>query len=89
MSPPAVPETVVAPVLVIPDPARTAKLELLPRRTVGSALESVEFRVKIAYPEQHMQKLFSVLQKIAAQQYKITYNPEADTKSFWDIFTGE
>jgi hypothetical protein len=46
MSPPAVPETVVAPVLVIPDPARTAKLELLPKATAGSALESVEFRVK-------------------------------------------
>jgi hypothetical protein len=53
------------------------------------SLNSVEFRVKIIYPEQHMQKLFSVLQKIAAQQYKITYNPEEDAKSFWNIFTGE
>lgn len=52
------------------------------------SLRSVEFRIKVMYPEQHMQKLFEVLQKIAAQQYKITYNPEADTKNFWDIFTG-
>lgn len=53
------------------------------------SLRSVDFRVKSMYPEQHMQKLFDVLQKISAQQYKITYNPEADSKSFWDIFMGD
>jgi hypothetical protein len=37
MSPPAVPLTVVGPVLVIPDPASTAKFEVEPRFTVGCA----------------------------------------------------
>lgn len=53
------------------------------------SLRSVDFRVKSMYPEQHMQKLFDVLQKIYAKQYQITYNPEEDSKSFWDIFTGK
>jgi hypothetical protein len=53
------------------------------------SLRLVDFRVKSMYPEQHMQKLFDVLQKIYAKQYQITYNPEEDSKSFWDIFTGK
>jgi hypothetical protein len=53
---------------------------------IYESLRSVEFRLKLLYPELHMQKLFDVLQKISSQQYKITYNPEADSKSFWDIF---
>jgi hypothetical protein len=43
MSPPAVPETVVAPVLVIPAPARTAKVELVPSGTGVSADEDEMF----------------------------------------------
>ena len=53
------------------------------------SLHSVDFRVKILYPEEHMQKLFAVLQKIYAKQYQITYNPEEDAKSFWGIFSKE
>lgn len=53
------------------------------------SLHLVDFRVKVLYPEEHMQKLFAVLQKIYAKQYQVTYNPEEDTKSFWNIFNGE
>ena len=53
------------------------------------SLRSVDFRVKSMYPEQHMQKLFDVLQKIYAKQYQVTYNLDEDSKSFWDIFTGK
>lgn len=51
-------------------------------------LHQVESRVRALYPEPHMHKLFDVLQKIYAKQYQITYNPEEDKKSFWDIFVG-
>jgi hypothetical protein len=48
MSPPAVPETVVAPVLVIPAPASTAKVELVPSGTGVTALELVVFMKTLA-----------------------------------------
>lgn len=51
-------------------------------------LHQVENRVRALYPEPHMHKLFDVLQKIYAKQYQITYNPEEDKKSFWDVFSG-
>jgi hypothetical protein len=51
-------------------------------------LHQVESRVRALYPEPHMHKLFDVLQKIYAKQYQITYNPEEDKKSFWDVFVG-
>lgn len=53
------------------------------------SLRSVDFRVKLLYPEEHMQKLFTVLQKIYAKQYQITYDPTEDAKSFWGIFSKE
>jgi len=52
------------------------------------SLHQVEHRVRTLYPESHMHKLFDVLQKIYAKQYQITYNPEEDKKSFWDVFVG-
>jgi hypothetical protein len=45
MSPPAVPETTVVPVLVIPAPARTANVELVPSGT-GVIADEVEMLVK-------------------------------------------
>jgi hypothetical protein len=45
MSPPAVPETVVAPVFVMAEPASTAKFEELPSGT-GEAAFDEEFPVK-------------------------------------------
>jgi hypothetical protein len=41
MSAPQVPLSVVAPVLVIPDPARTANVWAFPRLTVGTASDAV------------------------------------------------
>lgn len=41
MSEPAVPVNVVEPVFVIPDPARTAKLDVEPRFTAGSAADAL------------------------------------------------
>ena len=57
--------------------------------SIYESLRIVDYRVKILYPEPHMTKLFEVLQKIYNKQYQITYNPEEDKKSFWDVFTGK
>lgn len=42
MSAPAVPESVVGPVFVIPEPAKTAKSFVVPRFTVGCAADAAE-----------------------------------------------
>jgi acid stress-induced BolA-like protein IbaG/YrbA len=55
---------------------------------IYESLHQVESRVRALYPEEHMLKLFNVLQKIHAKQYQITYKPEEDKKSFWDVFSG-
>jgi len=53
---------------------------------IYESLHQCESRVKALYPEPHMSKLFEVLHKIYSQKYKITYNPEEDKKSFWNVF---
>ena len=55
---------------------------------IYESLQAVDARVRTLYPEEHMLKLFNVLQKIYAKKYQITYNPEEDKKSFWDVFSG-